>query len=758
MDIRASPEQLIRKNNVINCHPPKNANPTTNQIECCRPRVERDIELSKPVLILCVGSIPARWLVPDDKGISAWRGRMVPVKVRSHSCWAMLTFHPSYLLRGKLETDDFVFWKRDLETVLRFVFTEPTPPRVDCHSPTAHVQKLLTYADIYDTLRDLLEKPPKYMAVDIETTGLRPTKKGSKILSFALSYEMKKTIAFPWKHPKFQISNRQMQELRSMLNELFTNEEIEFIAHNAAFEQEWIFFFIGKRKKPWRDTMLREYCLNTQGHILSLDALIKSTFGFGLKALSPVDVKNLAKYPIQDVLEYNGLDAKWTYRLFMRQVQSLKKDRETALPTSRWLEASVRVLVLCQLKGLRVDWDRHKELMEEFQAHSAKTILKISKRSEVEEYAQRYGSAFNIQSNPDQVRMFRDMLQRSEGFKDDESDKYSVDKTALEKMVKEVPLAKLILSYREYEKMASTFLRPLPRIVHQDGRIHTSYSTINTVTGRTASSGPNVQQFPNHTHREIREIIIPPPGYVVAPFDYASIQARLIAMASRDPTFCNMVWDNYDVHMDWAKRIAKATKDDGWMKDIEDPAELKLKRQLVKNKWVFPLFFGSTFKATSRDLHIDIGKAKKLNGLFWEMFAGVKQWQDRLVSGYEKYGYVESLSGQRRYGPIPYTKIINTTIQADECYVVLDAGNRVEAAVGMVYDIEVHDDLTYMLPENKIKSIAKKIAIEMTRPVKDWMCVPLEVELKVGPNWGQQKEIAVYTSKELHGHTQPSSY
>jgi DNA polymerase I-like protein with 3'-5' exonuclease and polymerase domains len=182
------------------------------------------------------------------------------------------------------------------------------------------------------------------------------------------------------------------------------------------------------------------------------------------------------------------------------------------------------------------------------------------------------------------------------------------------------------------------------------------------------------------------------------------------------------------------------------LKAVEKDKDLfKKHRYMSKNKFVFPSFFGARPKSIARALGVDLRIAERLQAMFWDEFPDIKAWQDNLVKSYYKQGYVTGLSGFRRRAPVIHNELINSPIQSDESIIVCGAMIRV-ARLGLPCTMEIHDDLTFVMPNKKIDEYSELIIGEMLRITFDWINVPLEVERKIGQDWGQMKDAGKFES------------
>jgi DNA polymerase-1 len=244
--------------------------------------------------------------------------------------------------------------------------------------------------------------------------------------------------------------------------------------------------------------------------------------------------------------------------------------------------------------------------------------------------------------------------------------------------------------------------------------------------------------------------------------DYGQIEARVIGMASEDRNLVDYLWTGYDIHGYWADRILSVhpkTKDriiKDYGVDGDDAAGIRKKlRDETKNRWVFPQFFGSSFRSCASGLSLPEHLAEDLAREFWDEFKGVQKWQKKIMEGYKQNLYVETLSGRKRRGAMSKNELINHPIQGTAADIVTEAMTALSVLADLEEDDEyqadlnVHDDLSFMLLDASMDVKIPIIAREMCRHRFPYIIVPLIVEVQVGVRWHELKEIGVYRSNEM---------
>jgi len=749
---------LVRWGNTIRCLPrerPKDAigAPTEVMTECCRPSIERDIVAAAPAAILGFGSTPLGWAAAVPGGVLAWCGRRLPVSIGGHVCWYYPLMHPAYVLReqgrGSYGRELEATFARQLAHALQEIRQGLPPPAV--HDP-AQATAGTTWITGSEGDRDLHRfatflhalAEERIVGFDYETTGVRPYARGSKLLSVAVAGR-EQSLAVALEHPQTAWNSKQRDEVYRMLAHFIRSRtgKRRLVAHHLPFELEWSAYHFGSQLiwgSAWGDTESQAYILDERPFTFSLDFLCWQYFGLSIKALNNLDRDSLAAAPLVDVLRYNAVDAKYHRLTFLAQERRLKQEQLTAVYAHQ-LERTI-AMIPSQLRGLPVDFEYNVQLRTTYERRLAKVEKQLAEHRNGVAYRNRTSKPYRPSALEDTRRYLVAIAGRRE-FSDRTK---PVSESSLRGI--DDPVIKLTLRWRKLHKILSTYILPISRDsphIYPDGRLHPIVATTRTRTWRTSSLEPNSQNWPKRdlTAMAARRQIYPGPDYRVVAFDYAGIQARNIAMESRDATLVRAFFDHYDIHQDWMERIARLVP--GWLPKKADGKTLKQYRHKAKNGLVFPSFFGASSTKVATEIGISERQAAQLHEEFWEMFPAVRGWHQRVMADYRRTGYVTGLSGFRRRAPISPNELINAPIQADESLIVCRAMVRLSQR-GIIHAMEIHDDLTFLIPQQKIDPLAEQIISEMLRVEYDWINVPLSVEMAVGRDWGSMEEVGKYES------------
>jgi len=756
--------KTIRWNNVIRTRPPGNRTPDWTEIECCRPYNVRDIETSAPLVIFGFGNIPLAWLLANMSSslfrISAWRGRRIPVRVGTHTCWFYPMLHPSYVLRQMRHEKDWknshdgLVFRTDIERALSEL---PLLEPASIESTDTYYRGITIAYDIDTILRELalLKKEP-YLAIDIETNGLRPYAAGAKILSIAIGTQ-NRTVAFPIRHREARWSEKDLSTLDTLVPDFLFSSRNRKIAHNTAFEMEWLSYFYGRdllRGTGWEDTQGQAYVLDERRDGLSLNFLCVQNFGFELKPISNLNRANLDNEPLEDVLKYNALDTKYTHKLFLAQQKRIEEQVTLKMFYEQEQMRRVPTMVLTQARGINIDQNRVIEYKSRIKDQIESVLERIYSIPDVKKYENNFGPF--SPTSPEQVAK---LLHKICGYTEviTSGGGYSTKEEILEKI--DHPLSELILEVRKYGKIGGTYIEeflPGGRLVYPDGLIHTILNTMFTETGRLSSEEPNIQNFPKRKDKWVRGYIIPRTGNILISADYGQIEPRVIAAWSQDPVLVKYLWENYDIHGHWAERIAYEYPNViGGKKFLKDKNVLKALRQDTKSNFVLAGFYGSEPEAIAARMKIPKSVGRDLLDEFWDTFQVVRTWQQQLIDQYWMDGYVECKTGRRRHAPLPGHRIINTPVQGTASDIVVDAMNRLSEVsdkeqIDFLQPImNIHDDLTFDVPDDESEDALEFITEQMLAVPYDFMkIVPISVEVECGYDWATMESIGTFASNK----------
>jgi DNA polymerase-1 len=393
----------------------------------------------------------------------------------------------------------------------------------------------------------------------------------------------------------------------------------------------------------------------------------------------------------------------------------------------------VRVLARMEHLGVGVDADELRSLRDRLTAEVEKLRQAIWDDA---------GTEFNVNSTP----QLREILFDKLGLTPQKKTKtgYSTDASSLEKLAGQHPIIDHLLSYREVEKLRSTYGDGLLAEVAPDGRIHATFNQTVARTGRLSSDQPNLHNIPVRSDigREFRRAFVPAPGCELLVADYNQIELRCIAHLAQDPGLVESFNAGRDIHTETASRVFSVEADDVTI-------EQRSKAKMVS----YGLAYGMEAYGLGQRLNIPTGEAQVILDAYFEAFPAVHEYMDRTVAEARERGYTETLFGRRRQIPelsSPNYRIrqagerqaMNAGIQGLAADIFKVALVRIEAALeaaGMASELilQVHDEVLLDVPPDERDPAADLVVEAMSGAVE--LDVPLEVNLSFGATWADAK-------------------
>lgn len=320
---------------------------------------------------------------------------------------------------------------------------------------------------------------------------------------------------------------------------------------------------------------------------------------------------------------------------------------------------------------------------------------------------------------------------------------YSTNASVLKELTEEHELPGLMLEYREYAKIKSTYIDALPRMRAEDGRVHTSFNEMVTTTGRLSSSDPNLQNIPVRTDfgRQIRTCFVPlGEGEVFVSADYSQIELRLLAHLSGDEHLIASFNSGEDFHASTASRVFGVPMDDV-------TPQIRSRAKAVN----FGIVYGQQAYGLSQSLHIPFYEAKEMIDRYFEVHPGVRTYLDDVVAQAHKDGYAVTLFGRRRYIPELKAKnaaqrgfgertAMNHPMQGTAADIIKLAMRQVQDELvardlGTRLMLQVHDELDLSVPESEVEEVSDLLTSVMESVVE--LSVPLLVDVSAGANWAE---------------------
>ena len=761
---------------------------------CCKARLDALIKEMSPKVIICLGPVSTQALIWDRLA-----GRITNIKAtdfigkcipdRTYNCWICPTYGVDFLSWQKDDGCPEMYFRQHLRRALSLVEV-PLPKIPDQVKTTTDPREAASLID--EALREAEPAPGASapdVAIDYETTGLKPHRDGHRIVAASLAWRSKgeyKAIGFKW--------DPDCPELVDAWKRVLYNGP-GLIAHKADFEACWSRFRsgLGSTRSPWPtnwswDTCLAAHVIDNNQKVglkfhtycelgvLGYDAAADRWLSSFMPGENPdsCNAYNLLKsrvgVPWGEIAYYCGLDSLYTIYLRDRQEPMLDPDQMRAF---EFFMEGMLALAKVQSNGLPIDMNKVNGLKAMMTEKFEAARKRVMDSREAAAYEKAKGMRLNPDSNKQLVTLLYDILKYSD------KDGRDAREATLSKIGGE--FCRAILEMRHWSKMRDTFLdgyireavfdeptgqwliRPFFNLAAGAG----GDGDAGPRTYRSSADSPNFQNIPKRDKemkKLLRSLFVAPPGFRFAEYDYKSLEVMVSASYHHDPQMIHYLQNpESDMHRDTAA--------DMYMKRPEDIT--KEERSSIKSGYVFSSFYGASYRSCAvgmwnnmpqtakdwlakkgiRTLDQFTNHVKKADDIFWnKRFAVYNKWRRKEWQRYQDYGYVQSYTGFRCFGPMGYTEATNRCIQGSAFHILLRAliwnvADFEEMGLASVIVGQIHDALVVLEAEDeseKVRGTIYKNGVQRVSQVFPWICVPLVIEgeaSEVGGTWAEMKEV-----------------
>lgn len=559
----------------------------------------------------------------------------------------------------------------------------------------------------------------------------------ASILGISFSWAAKEAVYIPLvQEPTMGDHQLSKSAVLKALQPLFDNESIAKIGHHLKFLIEVIAVEGFKLKGKLFDTMLESYLLDSASNAHELPSLALKYLGARVQTQEEIAGKGVKKrelqsLSLQEISQYTAAHVDHIYQLHQVLWERMKK--ETRLQ-SVFNDIEMRLLpVLAQMERIGVLLDPDKLIQH------GKTMQLRLEELEQEAY-QLAGMQFNLNS-PKQLQEILFNVLKLPVLQKTPTGQPSTADHVLQELAHDFALPRLIIEYRGLSKLISTYTsRLVEQLDPQTKRIHTFYNQSATSTGRLSSSEPNLQNIPIRSTegRRIRQAFIAPPGYKILSADYSQIELRIMAHISQDPNLLRAFQKDIDIHT--------ATAAEVWEVAIDEVTPDMRRNAKAIN---FGLMYGMSAFGLTRQLGIERKAAQEYIDRYFARYPNVKTYMENTRRQVKETGFVETLWGRRLYLPDIHASQIPRQRAAERAAINAplqgSAADIIKLAMISIQDwldqnhlpakmiMQVHDELVFEVPEDKLESISKKIRTLMCNVAQ--LSVPLQVSIGSGPNW-----------------------
>ena len=646
---------------------------------------------------------------------------------------------------------DIVDFMRELE-FLTIIPRIPEPPLSEKKKSAVRLTEqadALNYAivdeeDQFSAMCRELDAAPR-VSFDTETSGLDPMKSDLVGLSFAT--EPGKAWYVPVGHREGK--QLPMEQVLAQLKPIMESPQVSKVAHNCTFDM----------------TVLEQLGIRTQG--MDFDTMVASQMSgkktIGLKELV-LDVLGVEMTKISDLIgtgskqitfdrlpidervrDYACADADLPLRLVPIFDKALHQ--EGVWDLFRHVEMPLAPVI--------VDMQRNGVALEEGMLHEmARDINEQLHQLETQVY-NNAGRPFNINS-PQQLSQLLFEELKLGPTKRTRTGAYTTDAQTLENLRGHHPVIDGILEYRQLSKLKGTYVDALPELINRrTGRIHTSFNQVGSATGRMSSSDPNLQNIPIRTElgRQVRRAFIAPrvdgEQWHLLSADYSQIELRVLAHLSEDPALLEAFHNGEDIH----------TATASMMFDVPF-SEVNSDHRRIAKVLNYGVIYGLSAYGISQQTEFGPEEGTRFIESYFSKYPGIRGYLDRIKEQARACGYVETALGRRRYMPELNASnralrmsgermAINMPIQGTAADIMKLAMLRVarrmeEEKLRSRLLLQVHDELMFEAPDDEIGPLRELVLQEMPAALQEMpsaleFAVPLNVEVKIGSNWGDME-------------------
>ena len=591
---------------------------------------------------------------------------------------------------------------------------------------------ILSAEDLADLVTAMAAAP--LVAFDTETTGLDPRQ--ADLVGLSFSWAVGHAVYVPVGHRYAGVPDQlPLAEVLEALKDWLESDQHLKLGQNLKYDAHVLRRHGIRVAGIAHDTLLASYVLEAHR---SHDLASLAERHLGRKGLSYDEVtgKGSKRIGFEEVAidvatQYSGEDADFTFHLHEVLWAQISADPNLLRVYCEIELPALTVLLEMEEAGIGVATDLLGIQSEELTISIARLETKAHDLA---------GGPFNLGS----PKQLAEILFERLGYppvKKTAKGAPSTDEDVLAQLAQNYPLAKCLLQWRGLSKLKSTYTDKLPKMVDpQTGRVHTTFSQAVAVTGRLASSEPNLQNIPIRTPegRRIRQAFVAPPGCRLVSADYSQIELRIMAHLSGDPGLVCAFEQGEDVHRATASEVFGAPR--------EEVTDEQRRYAKVIN---FGLIYGMSAFGLAQNLDIERSAAKVYMDRYFSRYPGVARYMEEIKQQARAQGYVETVFGRRLWLPEIASPngprragaeraAINAPMQgtaADLIKIAMIQMAKALEAAGLRSRmlLQVHDELIFEVPEHEWQAISELVPSVMESVAS--LRVPLVVSIGSGANW-----------------------
>jgi len=644
---------------------------------------------------------------------------------------------------------DFKSWKRELEhmpdgrpsTAAKAPEQHKTADMFASHEPivdsyvanrSRNYETILSQEQLDSWLAKITSAA--LVCFDTETTSLDPMQ--ARLVGMSFSVEAGSAAYLPLMHDYFDAPQQlNFSETLARVKPILENPAVKKVGQNLKYDQHVLANHGIQLNGIAHDTLLQSYVFEShKSH--GMDALSERHLGIKTISFEEVAGKGAKQVSFNQVTvevaaEYAAEDADITLQLHQAMYPQVAADAKLEYIYSQIEMPVSDILFTIERNGVLIDANM-------LNAQSNEIGMKlVALENQAYELA---GQPFNL-SSPKQLQEILFGKLGIKPLKKTPSGTPSTDEDVLQELALDYPLPKVLLEYRGLAKLKSTYTDKLPRMINPStGRVHTSYNQAVAITGRLASSDPNLQNIPVRSAegRRIREAFIAPKGSVIVSADYSQIELRIMAHLSQDKGMLDAFANNEDIHRATAAEIFGVERE-----NVDNEQRRYAK---VIN---FGLIYGMSAFGLAQNLNIERSAAQSYIERYFARYPGVREYMQNTREVAKQQGYVETYFGRRLWVPEINSPngmrragaeraAINAPMQGTAAdliklaMIAVDKWIKDEKLQSKLI-MQVHDELVLEVPESELELVKATLPQLMQHVAK--LDVPLLAEVGVGSNW-----------------------
>ena len=592
---------------------------------------------------------------------------------------------------------------------------------------TPHLYQMVETAVEARQLAQILAEQPS-VAFDTETTSLDTL--DAELVGMSFSPAKGKAYYVP-----VPLDRAAAQEMVDAFTPFWASSG-EKIGQNIKYDISVLMNYGVELKGPLFDTMIAHYLIQPDMRH-NMDILAETYLNYQCISIESLigkgkNQKNMRDLSPDEILDYAAEDADITYQL--KEIFEPKLLETGVDKVFRNIEMPlVPVLARMEREGIRVDVGA----LQSYSGELEEVILRLE-----EEIVELAGRPFNVGSPRQLGQVLFEDLKLSDKPKKTKTGQYATSEAILEGLKKSHPIINKILGFRELKKLKSTYVDALPELVHgTTGRIHTSFNQTVAATGRLSSTNPNLQNIPIRTEngRKVRAMFIPgDEERILLAADYSQIELRVIAALAEDEAMIAAFQAGEDIHRATAAKVFEIA-----------PEEVTREQRSYAKTVNFGIVYGVSAFGLSQQTDMSRKESKAAIDSYFRTYPGIKKYMDDQVAFARDHGYVETITGRRRYLKDIESRnavvrghsernAVNAPIQgsaADIIKLAMIELDRAILAANMKSKmlLQVHDELVFDVYKDELEELKVLVVEKMEAAVS--LEVPMVAEVGTGSNW-----------------------